>query len=345
MAKSIRLSADNITYNTLPGNTGELSNESGQLPDTIFGQDFESNFPGLIGWTVNANGIFKGFAGYSVGLNISGTSTAMTDEATTQVGSSQTYAITDVTKNMWDRSVALVVEDNASVVAASNIESIDYLFGRVTFVSGYTVTGAITVSGNYLPHALVAGSRSFTLTQTSSPIDETTIPDAQANDGHRIFDYGLKTVSLDISGVYAASNGFRQALIDRGEFIVEINPDGSDLAAARGFFRYVNQGQSGDVGALEEETITLSLSVPDDDQIPAPFAWLIDSTSTLSPAIRTAIAGWQNNNRIHVQYLPDGTNGVRGEVVVSDLSLAGGLEAINEFTVNLQGSGALTAVP
>lgn len=343
MAKRIRISNDNITYNTLPGNSGEISNESGQLDDTIFGQNFKSNFPGLIGWTVNANGIFKGFAGYTVRLRIAGTSTVMTAEPCALV-SGKTYRITDTAKRIVNRAVTYVVLDNAVAVAAANILSYDHLFGLVTFVAGYTPTTPITVTGAYFPTVAIGGSRTFTLTQTADAIDETTIPEAQANAGHRIFRYGLKTVSLDLSGVYALSNAFLAKLKARAEVIAEINPDNSQLAMARGFFRFATQAQSGDVGALEEETLSLILSVPDDSKLTTPFRWNIDALSTLSPAIQYALTGWQNNTTVFMEYLPNGIVGVTGKAVVTDISLTGGLEAMNEFTVNLQGSGELTPV-
>jgi len=243
MVKTIQLSNDDTTYYTLPGSSGEVQNETGQLPDTIFGQDFESNFPGLIGWQVQANGIFKGFAGYTVDLKLSGSATATTGESFTLV-SGKTYEVDDATKNIWDRTATTTIYDNAVAVAASNILNIDYLFGRVTFAASYTPTGPITADFSWLATSAVAGSRDFTLTQTANAIDETTIPEAQANSGHRIFDYGLKTVSLDLNGVYALSNGALANLKSRNEFIVEINPDGSNLATARGYFRFATQGQS-----------------------------------------------------------------------------------------------------
>lgn len=344
-AKSIKLSDDNVTFYTLPGSSGEIANEAGLLPDTVFGQNFESNFPGLIDWTISADAIFKGFAGYVVGLKITGTPTGMTAEACSLV-SGKTYEVTDTTKRILNRSSspALDILDNGVSVAAANIESIDYLFGQVTFVAGYTPTTPITMTGEYLPATEIAGAKTFTLTQTANPIDESTIPIVKANDGRRVYSYGLKTVSLDISGVYASSNGFLANLLSRNEFILEINPDNSDLAVARGFFRFTTQGQSGNVGELEEETLAFTLSVPDDDKAAAPFSWNIEGASTISPAIAIAIASWQDGTPIYVQYLPDGLTGVTGDVIITDLSLAGGLESMNTFTVNMQGSDALTTV-
>lgn len=343
MAKRVRLSSDDITYATLPGSSGEITNEAGSLPDTIFGQDFDSNFPGLIGWQVQGNGIFKGFAGYTVALKQGGTPIATAAEAMALV-SGKTYETTDSVKAIMDRTSPPVIKDNAIIVAAADILEIDYLFGRVTFAASYTPTTPITWDGDYIPTAAIAGAKEFTLTQTANAIDETTIVEAKANSGHRIFDYGLKTVSLDMTGVYAVSNGNLASLKARSEVIVEINPDDSGLAVARGFFRFSTQSQSGDVGALEEESVSLILSVPDEDLLARPFGWLIDGTSTMATALQTAITGWQDSAPIFVEYLPDGVVGVTGEGIVTDISLTGGLESMNDFTVNLQGTDQLTTV-
>ena len=65
MPKTVDLSDDNgVQWHSLPGGTGELTSEAASIDDTIFGQTYQSNQPGLIGWTVTANGLYKGFAGY-----------------------------------------------------------------------------------------------------------------------------------------------------------------------------------------------------------------------------------------------------------------------------------------
>ena len=47
------------------------------------------------------------------------------------------------------------MKDNGVTVAAANIASIDYLFGQVTFVGGYTVTGPVTMDASYIPTATI----------------------------------------------------------------------------------------------------------------------------------------------------------------------------------------------
>lgn len=346
-AKRVRLSIDNgSTWRTLPGNQGSITNEAGELDDTIFGQNFKSSQPGLIGWSVNANGLYKGFAGYVCKImQQTGSVVVITDEAMSLV-SGKTYQITNAAHRLLDMSTAVVVEDNGVAVSTANIESIDYLFGRVTFISSYTPTGPITITGGYFATVQVAGTRSFTLTMTAADVDDTTMPSAQASSGHRQRHLGLRTASLELGGVYALSNGFRAALVARSRLLVEINPDGNSKSVARGWFRYTQQGSSGNVGALEEETVTLTLAVPDEnDLLLAPFYWRNTTDTTLNQALRDAIDAWQSGAEIDVQYLPDGTNGVKGKCVISSCTLTGGLEAMNAFAIVALGNNALSAVP
>lgn len=345
MAKTVRVSDDGgSNWYTLPGNQGELTHEANEIEDTIFGQSFESRFPGIINWTVDANGLYKGYAGYVAKILKSGTPTSMTGEAMSLV-SGKTYQVTASTKRTFDKDSSITVLDNASPVSANDIESIDHLFGRVTFTSGYTPTTPITVTANYLPLTQLGKGKSFTLTQTANAIDTTDFATAQGNSGLRTHDYGLKSVSLELGGIFDGASGLVALLKARSELIIEINPDGASLSVARGYFRPISESQAGDVGELEEETTTFSLSVPDNESVLRPFAWLHATNTTLNTAMQKCLDAWANEDLIDVQYLHDGTNGFTGEAVITDLSLEGGLEQMNEFTVTFQGSGATTAVP
>jgi hypothetical protein len=347
-AKLVRVSDDaQSTWNTLPGGTGEWNDDADQITDTIFGQTYESSEVGLITWTANANALYKGFAGYVAKIKSPGTPTAVTGEAMTLV-SGKTFRIDDATKEVWDRSVPIVVFDIASDETAE-VESVDYLFGQVTFLASYTVLGAITVDVTYLPMATIAKASSFTLTQTVAPIDESDFDTSQANGGYRVFQPGLRTVSLDIGGFYDSTNDFFTVIAARDELVIEINPDGSGLSMARGFFKMTTRGQSGDVGALEEESITFSLNVPASGppgitNIAFPFNWDHDPVTTLSAAIQICLTAFIDETIIDVSYAPEGLGqlGYDGTVVVTDVSLSSGLDAMNEFTANFQGSGAPT---
>lgn len=342
MVKTIKISDDGgSNYYTLPGNSGEFVDDLGELDDTIFGQSFKSGQPNMIGWSVNANAFYKGFAGYVVQIKKQDTSTAMTGEAMSLV-TGKTYQIDATTKRIWDRTATFVVYDNG-VDQTDEVLSIDFLFGKVTFKAAYTVTGPVTVDGSYWTTQTLAKYRSFTLGMTEEPIDNTDIPTAQANSGHMTFEYGLKSVSLDLSGVYAVANGYRASLVAREELIIELDPGGNDNSVARGYFRPLTRSQSGNIGELEEENSSFTLSVPTTALLARPFGWEFATPGDLSTAVQKCIEAYLDETVLKVDYSDNGTTGHRGDCLVADISLTGGLEAMNEFTVTLQGTGAVTA--
>lgn len=351
-AKRVRVSDDDVTYYTLPGNSGEMIDENGQLIDTVFGQDFESNESGIQNWQLNANALYKGFAGYQVTLKKTAvSSTAMTAEAMSLV-SGKTYSIDDTSKEIWDiEADSLDILDNAVSVAAADVESIDYLNGQVTFTASYTPTTPITVTGHYYATAAVAKAREYTLTQNAVAIDQTALEDAQANNGNSIFCYGLKTIGLDIQGIYAAASSFRALLTGRTLFVIEIAPEGALTGSYfRGFFKLTGRNQSGDVGALEEEGLTFTLNIPQDDvtypdKLLVPGKWIHPAGTQLNIAVQQVLNAWEGSLDIWLEYLPDGTNGWAGIGIVTDCTMSGGIGAMNEFAANFQGDGEATATP
>ena len=357
MAKVINLSDDaGTTQYPLPGSEGSFSSEAEAIDDTVLGQTFQSNEIGLVGWSVSSNGIFKGFAGYVADIMKFGTPTGFTDEAMTLVaGTTATYQIDDPTMEVWDRSVATTFEDGAVPIPVGDIVSVDYLFGRVTLtgVAGGAVTAA---SGSYLVRETIGRANTYNLTMTAESIDESDFATVQANSGTRVFIPGLRTVALELGGIFYSTDSAKAELAARAEVIIEVDPAGDGLAVCRGFFKYSNVGQSGSVGALEEETINLQLTVPVANAtnvfgVDTPFNWAFDATSTLSTAIQVAITSWlTEDNTVEVQYLPEGAigqsplDGVEGTVLFTDISLSGGLSNMNTFVMEMQGTDAFTVV-
>lgn len=346
-SKIIAVSDDDITYHTLPGSSGDLNADASSADDTTFGAAFNSSQSTIVTWTASANAYYKGFAGYVANFKKTGTTTAFTGEAMTLV-SGKTYKITDATKNIFDRTVALTVYDNAADVTAQ-VESVDHLFGRITFLGTYTVTGAVTIDGSYLPTTSVGTAKDYTLTMNADSVDTTSFAVAKANGGYSTFVPGLKTVSVDASGFYALSNGFRTLVNSRAEVIVEINPEGSNLSTARGFFKATSTGQSGDAGGNESETITFELAVPQSDtnvtkNVVTPFKWLHESTTTLHTSLQKVLTAWENGSLVYVKYLSDGLAGDKGQAVITDCSLSSAIDGVAEFSVSFQGSGATTTI-
>lgn len=343
MAKKIRISPLAAgTWATLPGNTGDFSIDAEMLDDTIFGHSFKSEQPDILSWQVSSNAIYKGFSGYQALIKKTGAGVVMTDEPMALV-SGLTYQITDTTKRLIDVATTVVVEDGG-VDHTADVEKIDYLFGKVTFKSTYTVTGAVTITGKYLPSSQICAMNKFTLSQQAESIDETDLCVAQTNSGFRQYAVGLKTVSLELSGFYRSTNAFLDAVKNRSLVLIELNPDGAGKSVARGLFKPKSDKQSGKVGALEEETMMYSLFIPDNDILATPFGWSHAVDSTLNTAVRTLLDAWQNSALVDVRYLEDGATGKQGSAAPTDVSLSGGLGALNEFSVQLQGSGGITSV-
>jgi len=339
-AKTVQISSDGISYFTLPGNTADFSAETNQLDNSIFGTDYASTQPGLINWSVSGNAMYRGFAGYVASVLRNGASTSTTAEPMSLV-SGTTYRVTDAAKRILDKDTAITFKDGGVAINASGIESIDYLFGTVTLVAA--PGGAVTLDGNFFPTASLGCSNSFSLTQTSDTTDTTCFETASVNGGFATFRPTLKTVELELTGFYRATNQFYDLLQSRDELIVELNPDGNDKSVARGYFKPVTNSQTGDVGGDESETMSFRLSTPDGI---VPFQWVHASDSTIPDAVKTLLDAWAAGEEVYVRYLPEGegNEGRQGEAIVTDISLSQSVDGMSEFSVSLQGTSTAIAI-
>lgn len=75
--------------------------------------------------------------------------------------------------------------------------------------------------------------------------------------------------------------------------------------------------------------------------------WSVSATSNYEPAnagfaaVRTA---WLNDNRVDVQYLPNGTNGYQGTAHIENFSHSGDVGGLEQVDISLQADGPLTTV-
>jgi hypothetical protein len=342
-AKKVRIApATTVAWVTLPGNTADFQADADMLDDTVFGHAFKSMQPDILSWSLSSNAIYKGYSGYQAVIKKTGAPVVMTDEPAALLAG-QAYRITDATKRLIHVGTTVVVKDNG-VNRTSDVETVNFLFGVVTFKVGYVVTGPVVVTGAYLPSSQICAMNKYSLSQQAEAIDETDLCVAQTNSGFRQYKTGLKTVSLELSGFYRPATGFLDELKNRERLMIEINPDGVGKSTARGFFVAKSDKQSGKVGALEEESVSFDLYVPDNGLLATPFAWLHDSTSTINGAVKTLLSAWETGDLVEARYLEDGLTGKQGSAVPTNVSIAGGLGALNEFSVQLKGSGGITNV-
>ena len=207
-------------------------------------------------------------AGYSASVLVSGTSTAMTDEATTQVGATKGYYITSLTKRILDPAVAVVVEDDATTVAASNY-TVDHLGGRVTFAA------------SYLPTLEVGTARSYSLGLMRSMLDKTVFGDTATDRRAGLADCSgtlerLDVGTADLDG--GAGTVTLAGILAAGDYtLVKIVPDTGDTDS---FFacwaRLESDALSADVADLVTASVSFQGVVPGNA---AQSFWLGDTTA------------------------------------------------------------------
>lgn len=343
MSKRIRLSSDNITYYTLPTPEGDLNRTINTVDASTLGQTFADEFPTIIDWEMSSQGLVKGAAAYCGRILKSGISTAIVGAPLTLV-SGQEYQITAAANQILDYQVTPVIYDDG-VDVTSQVQTFNYLVGKIVFLGTYTVVGAITADVNYLPTATFGKTLSFSLTQSVNVVDDSSYQEVCSNGGFRVNKQGIRTVALSFDGIYDAANDFNTLINSRDTFIVELDPQGDGKSVARGYFRVTDLNQGGAVGDNESESVEFSLSVPSPDFIP--FTWQHAIDSTLDPAVRIALDAFESESDVFVQYLPDGTTGSDGKggsTVVTDVTLESSIEDINRFSLAFTGDGALIDV-
>ena len=148
------------------------------------------------------------FAAYASSLKISGTAVVITNEACTGLGGSQ-WQVTTAARRIIDPATAVVVKDTGVTVSAA-LYSVNMLFGIITF-SGYTPTGAVTLTGAYLPLLTVAEVRSADVSMETDMADSTTFDNAgykgktpTLDDWSGSFEF-LSLPTVDLDGVAAGT--------------------------------------------------------------------------------------------------------------------------------------------
>lgn len=343
--KVIRVSDDNVTFYSVPATTMDLTVTTEATDDSILGQTFTSQFPSLATWEISSDAISKGVSGYEVDILKTGTPTATTGEVMSLV-SGLTYETATESRNLWDYNATTTIYDDGTPVDAADIESINYLLGRVTFVSGYVPAGAITADFSYMSTSSYGCFNSMTLTQTQDANDDTCFQDARLNNGLRTNVAGMRTVSLSASGYRRAGFDPISELLARDVLVLEIRSDEDGYSKARGYFTISSATPfSGAVGENDQTSVEFMLYVPSSDFLP--FAWTHDLVNTnLSQAVLIILDAFANQTDIYVELLPNGvadrTGGWTGAAVVTDASLESSVEGTPVFSFTSTGSGALT---
>ncbi len=218
-----------------------------------------------------------GTAGYLTTVKRGGTPTALADEPMTEIGGSpnDTFQVTDTTRRILDRTVVPTFEDTGvspQDIPVSDVLTIDYLFGIVTFVTG-KIGPVVVKTGNFIPLQFIAGAHSYNLNQAGDVLDDTTFEKAEANNGKRTRILGIRDVSLSVDRWWEATTFFFDALNNRTPILIQvapgINSGQAGLEVARGWYVPEAENHDGDVSSLESANTSFQI----DGDAKASFNW------------------------------------------------------------------------
>jgi len=201
----------------------------------------------------------SGTPGFLTKVNITGTATAMTSQAmSTHSTVANTYRINSTARRVWNRDANLTFYENSgssavAAIPASQIASINYLFGKVTFNA--TQIEPVSVSGQYLPLTAVAGGNSYQLSISREMLDDTDY----STSGWRTRQQTFTDVSLTIGRFDNVDLSLHNRLVSGQSLVAEVRPGGSTSLVARGFFIVESESRAGDVGGLETGDVVLQI--------------------------------------------------------------------------------------
>jgi len=360
--KVVQVSTDGVNFINLAGSSGDLSIERSSNEFARFGSEFNASECGVMSWTLSGNSYYSGFCSYLTKIKkvVNGGGVAKTAITTANISGTTIYQTSVRADSVWDYASAVTVYDTddtadptdagatTDVVPAASIDWIDYANGRVKLVSGYTVAnGNIVVAATVLTLAEFAFANDWSISQSANTVETSSIATAQDNGGFRTYEAGLKQASLELSGFWSDSThtSVLSHLTSSEVLYIEITPSGNETTESyvRGTFKLMSDSLSGEVGSDESESLSFMLYIPQSvsGYNVMPLGWVHPSATTLDDSVIACINTWENNGVLDMKYLPDGTNGHSGEILVTDVSVSGGLESLTEFSLSFQGTGAL----
>lgn len=196
-----------------------------------------------------------GVAGYGASIKKSGSTTVFVNEDFTNT-TGDTWQIDDTVKRVFDKDSLPGFYDDNIAIPANEVQSIDYLYGRVTFTS--TKVGPIVANGSYFPMLEIAGAKEISLNRTVAIHDDT----STGNAGFHTKVYGLQDITMTLSRWDDLTKEFTNILKNRKEVIIEFAPTVDK--SYRGWFVIDSAGQSLDLNALIEESISFQLAGDDE---------------------------------------------------------------------------------
>ncbi len=196
--------------------------------------------------------------GYKTTVRLTGSATILTSEGTsTYSTAAHTRQINTASKRVLSSTAALTIKSGSYTLLASDILSVNYLFGAITLTTaftGSTHSQSIKVSGKYLPTAVLTGAHTYSLSQSATLLDNTDY----SSTGWTSRVQGLKDVTLTVDKFEDMDLSIYNTITAGTPLIIEIRPGGTGNAV-RGWFLADSETLSGAVNALEANNLKFSL--------------------------------------------------------------------------------------
>lgn len=189
-------------------------------------------------------------------IKLSGTPTTVTAEPMTKV-SQFVYRITNAARRVMKRGAAFTLKNGAATIPAANIVSINYLTGTITTNTELLSTptaGTLT----YVPMVEAVGAYGYSLNLQGDLLDDSSFDVSRAT-GFRTRVYGMNDVAASINTHSPLSTQFKDLRLTREPVIIEFHPGGVTTEGYAGWFVAETVGSSGDIGSLEDESVSFVL--------------------------------------------------------------------------------------
>ena len=174
----------------------------------------------------------QGSPGYNAAFYATGTSTAMTDEACTEV-STTVFQITNTAKRIFDHDVAVVVKAN-TVIQSGNY-TYDSLFGIVIFTDGSHTGETIVVTGNYLPRYVIAKVRTGTINMSYDSQDSTALGEPGESNTLTLMRFAadIETIQFFADEDLFGSTSLADMHDAKAPYVLECQPTGASYKVIR----------------------------------------------------------------------------------------------------------------
>jgi len=155
--------------------------------------------------------------------------------------------------------------DPADRVDPANIEEVNYLTGRITFVNGYTVTGTVYVQTDYIPISTAVCGRSFGLSASVALEDSTTFYTNETDDFRRKVET-LYESSVNVSNFFSETSNFYEKLLNSEHVYVKMYFDRRDTSKY-----YIVKGfvETDDINTDVEDIVTEDITIQSTEKIQA----------------------------------------------------------------------------